>query len=66
MTEPKPSGTPPVESMVTRPSPFAGEETLVRLQEPIQRRKLILLAHIDHSGEAKRVGLTEIKRPSAA
>lgn len=58
MTEPIPSGTPPVEGIVTRPSPFAVEETLARLQEAIQRRKLILFAHIDHSGEAKRVGLT--------
>jgi len=34
------------------------EETLVRLQEAIRRRNLTLFAHIDHSGEAKRVGLT--------
>jgi len=42
---------------VTRPSPFSVEETLARLQEAIRSRKLILFAHIDHSGEAKRVGL---------
>src|SRR5213083_2589795 len=58
MTEPTTSGTPPsVEGIVTRPSPFSVEETLARLQEAIRSRKLILFAHIDHSGEAKRVGL---------
>jgi uncharacterized protein (DUF302 family) len=44
--------------IVTRPSPFSVEETLVRLQEAIHSRNLTLFAHIDHSGEAKRVGLT--------
>ena len=33
------------------------EETLKRLQEVIHSRNLTLFAHIDHSGEAKRVGL---------
>ena len=58
MNEPTTSGTPPsVEGIVTRPSPFSVEETLERLQEAIQSRNLTLFAHIDHSGEAKRVGL---------
>ena len=58
MTEPTKPGTPPsVEGIVTRPSPFSVEETLARLQEAIHSRNLILFAHIDHSGEAKRVGL---------
>jgi uncharacterized protein (DUF302 family) len=58
MNEPTTSGTPPsVEGIVTRPSPFSVEETLARLQEAIRSRKLNLFAHIDHSGEAKRVGL---------
>src|SRR3989441_8639803 len=53
------SGTSPsVEGIVTRPSPFTVEETLERLQEAIHSRNLSLFAHIDHSGEAKRVGLT--------
>src|SRR2546425_13244567 len=53
------SGTPPsVEGIVTRPSPFTVEETLEHLQEAIHSRNLNLFAHIDHSGEAKRVGLT--------
>ena len=59
MNEPTKPGTPPsVEGIVTRPSPFSVEETLKRLQEAIHSRKLTLFAHIDHSGEAKRVGLT--------
>ena len=58
MNDPTRSGTPPsVEGIVTRPSPFSVEETLERLQEAIHSRNLSLFAHIDHSGEAKRVGL---------
>ena len=53
------SGTPPsVEGIVTRPSPFSVEETLQRLQKIIQSRNLTLFAHINHSGEARKVGLT--------
>jgi uncharacterized protein (DUF302 family) len=53
------SATPPsVEGIVTRPSPFSVEETLERLQEIIRIRNLTLFANIDHSGGAKRVGLT--------
>ncbi len=59
MNEPTTSGTSPsVEGIVTRPSPFTVEETLERLQQAIHSRNLSLFAHIDHSGEAKRVGLT--------
>ncbi len=59
MNDPTKSGTPPsVEGIVTRPSPFSVEETLERLQEAIHSRNLTLFAHIDHSGGAKRVGLT--------
>ena len=59
MNEPTTSGTPPsVEGIETRSSPFSVEETLKRLQEAIHSRNLSLFAHIDHSGEAKRVGLT--------
>ena len=59
MNDPTKSGTPPsVEGIVTRPSPFSVEETLQRLQKIIQSRNLTLFAHIDHSGEARRVGLT--------
>jgi uncharacterized protein (DUF302 family) len=59
MNEPTKPGAPPsVAGIVTRPSPFSVEETLARLQESIRSRNLTLFAHIDHSGEAKRVGLT--------
>ena len=59
MNKPTTSGTPPsVEGIVTRPSPFSVQETLERLQEAIHSRNLNLFAQIDHSEEAKRVGLT--------
>src|SRR5256714_437418 len=58
MNDLTPSGTPPsVEGIVTRLSPFSVEETLERLQTAIHSRNLSLFAQIDHSGEAKRVGL---------
>jgi uncharacterized protein (DUF302 family) len=58
MNDPTTSATPSsVEGIQTRSSPFSVEETLQRLQEAIHSRNLILFAHIDHSGEAKRVGL---------
>ena len=58
MNDPTKSGTPPsVEGIQTRPSPFSVKKTLERLQEVIHRLNLNLFAHIDHSGEAKRVGL---------
>ncbi|HEY0754925.1 MAG TPA: DUF302 domain-containing protein [Ktedonobacteraceae bacterium] len=56
--EPTASGMPPsVEGMVSRASPFTVEETLRRFQEAIHSRNLSLFAHIDHSGEARKVGL---------
>src|SRR5260221_5513660 len=59
MNEPTASGTPPsVEGIVTRPSPFSVEETVERFQAVIHSRNLTLFAQIDHSGEARRVGLT--------
>ncbi len=59
MNEPTKPGTPPsVEGIVSRPSPFAVEQTLARLKAAIHNRNLILFAHIDHSGEARQVGLT--------
>src|SRR5205823_650849 len=58
MNYPTTSATPPsVEGILTRSSPFSVEETLQRLQEAIHSRNLILFAHIDHSGEARRIGL---------
>ena len=59
MNEPTKPGTPPsVEGIVSRRSSFSIEETLAHLQEAIHSQNLNLFAHIDHSGEAKRVGLT--------
>jgi len=59
MNEPTTSGTPPsVEGIVSRPSPFAVEETLERLKAAIGSRKLTLFAQIDHSDLARGVGLT--------
>jgi uncharacterized protein (DUF302 family) len=53
----KPVTPPSVEGILTRPSPFSLEETLERILDEIHSRNLVLFAHIDHSGEAKRVGL---------
>ena len=59
VNEPTTSGTPPsVEGIVTRPSPFSVEETLEHLKASIHSRNVTLFAQIDHSDEAKRVGLT--------
>jgi hypothetical protein len=58
MNDPSRAGIPPsVEGVLTRPSSFSVEETLEHLREAIQSRNLTLFAHIDHSGEAKRVDL---------
>jgi uncharacterized protein (DUF302 family) len=58
MNESTPSGTlPSVEGIVSRPSPFAVEETLERLKAAIGSRNLTLFAQIDHSDLARRVGL---------
>ena len=58
MNDPTRSAVPPqVEGIVTRLSPFTVEETLEHLQEALHSRNLTLFAHIDHSGEARRVGL---------
>ncbi len=46
------------EGIVTRLSPFSVEETLERLQVAIRDHHLTLFAHIDHTGEARQVGLT--------
>ena len=50
--------TPPsIEGIITKRSPFSVEETLERLQEAMRNRSLSVFAHINHSGEAERVGL---------
>jgi uncharacterized protein (DUF302 family) len=58
MNDPTSVETPPLaEGIVTRLSPFSVEETLEHLLKIIHSRNLTLFAHIDHSGEAERVGL---------
>ena len=57
--EPTASATPPsVEGIITKSSPFSVEETPERFQEALRSRGFTLFAHINHSGEAQRVGLT--------
>jgi uncharacterized protein (DUF302 family) len=59
MNNTTPSETsPPVEGIVSRPSPFSVEETLARLKEVIHNHNLTLFAQIDHSDLARGVGLT--------
>ena len=59
MSDATPSGRPPpVAGIESKPSPFSVEETLARLKGILGSRNLTLFAQIDHSDEAKRVGLT--------
>jgi uncharacterized protein (DUF302 family) len=52
-------GTPPmVEGIVSQASPYPVEETLQRLEALVRSKGLTVFAHIDHSGEAARAGLT--------
>ena len=57
-TDSTPFVTPPsIEGIITKHSPFSVEETLERLQEAMRNRGLSVFAHINHRGEAERVGL---------
>lgn len=57
--DPTTSTTPPsLEGIITKPSPFSVKETLERLQEAIRSRGFTIFAHINHTEEAQRVGLT--------
>ncbi len=47
-----------VTGIVSKPSPFAVEETLEHLKAAIHKRNLTLFAQIDHSDLARGVGLT--------
>jgi uncharacterized protein (DUF302 family) len=51
-------GTQVVEGVVTRASRYGFAETLARLRSALARRQLEIFASFDHSGAAKRVGLT--------
>ena len=58
MSDSAPFAEPPsIEGIITRLSLFSVEETLKRLQEAMHSRSLTVFAHINHSGEAERVGL---------
>ena len=48
----------PVEGVVTRPSAYGFVETLARLDSALERRQLEIFARFDHSGAARRVGLS--------
>jgi uncharacterized protein (DUF302 family) len=47
-----------IEGVVTRSSRSGFKETLARLEAELQRRQLEIFARFDHSGAARRVGLT--------
>ena len=49
--------SPSVEGITTKNSTFTVAETLKRLQETMHKLNLTVFAHINHSGEAERVGL---------
>ena len=49
---------PTIEGIITKQSPFSVEETVKHLQEAILSHNLTIFAHINHSEEARRVGLT--------
>lgn len=46
------------EGVVTRRSQHGFAEALARLESALERRQLEIFARVDHSGAAKRVGLT--------
>jgi uncharacterized protein (DUF302 family) len=43
--------------MVDVPSPYSVPETLVRLEAILKEKGLTIFARVDHSGEAKKVGM---------
>jgi uncharacterized protein (DUF302 family) len=51
-------GSKQAEGVITRPSRYGFKETLARLESELQRRQLEIFARFDHSGAARRVGLT--------
>jgi uncharacterized protein (DUF302 family) len=48
---------PQIEGIITKPSSFSAKEIVERLQETMRSRRLTIFAHINHSEEARRVGL---------
>ncbi len=55
---PDPTNPPSIEGIITKQSSFSSEETVKRLQEAIHSRGLTIFAHINHSEEARKIGLT--------
>ncbi len=58
MSIPNPTNPPAIEGIITKYSSFSVEETVKRLEEVIHSRGLTIFAHINHSEEARKVGLT--------
>ena len=52
------TGVKQAEGVVTRSSRYGFTETLDRLESALQRRQLEIFARFDHSGAARRVGLS--------
>jgi uncharacterized protein (DUF302 family) len=48
---------PQIEGIITKPSSFSAERLVERLQEAMRSRGLTIFAHINHTEEARRVGL---------
>jgi len=57
MNESNATMSPQIEGIITKPSSFSVEELLERLQETMRSRGLTIFAHINHSEEARQVGL---------
>ncbi|MFI5274975.1 MAG: DUF302 domain-containing protein [Ktedonobacterales bacterium] len=57
-TPPGGSSAAPNDGISSRLSPHSFDETLRRLESAIHAKGLTLFARVDHSGEARRVGLT--------
>lgn len=58
MSIPDPTMPPSIDGIITKSSSFSVEETVKRLQAIMLSRSLTIFAHINHSEEARRVGLT--------
>lgn len=52
-----PTNPPSIKGIITKQSSFSVDETVKRLQEAISSRGITLFAHINHSEEARRVGI---------
>jgi uncharacterized protein (DUF302 family) len=57
MNEEQSSAPHQMEGIITKPSSFSATRLVERLQETLRSRGIALFAHINHSEEARRVGL---------